>query len=77
MLLQVKEFGSLVKGLRVGLDLLKLLHTGRHAVSSFKKFVKLPELGGDNGLENFLSQIEAAIDSDFPDYQVLYYFIIF
>lgn len=77
MPLQVKKFGSLVKGLQVGLDLLKLLHTGQHAISSFKKFLKLPELGGDNGLDKFLSQIEAAVDSDFPDYQVLYFFIIF
>lgn len=77
MLLQVKEFGSLVKGLRVGLDLLKLLHTGQHAISSFNKFVKLPELRGDNGIDKFLSQIEAAIDSDFPDYQVLKFFIFF
>lgn len=76
MLLQVKEFGSLVKGLRVGLDLLILLHTGRHAISSFNKFVKLPELGGDNGIDKFLKQIEAAIDSDFPDYQVLYFSIL-
>ncbi|KAK1396879.1 DNA mismatch repair protein MSH7 [Heracleum sosnowskyi] len=66
---RVKEFGSLVKGLRVGLDLLKLLHTGRHAISSLNTFVKLPELGGDDGIDKFLSQIEAAIDSDFPDYQ--------
>ena len=71
MLLQVKEFGSLAKGLRVGIELLKLLHTGQHAISSLNKFVKLPQLGGDNGLDRFLSQIEAAIDSDFPDYQVL------
>lgn len=37
---------------------------------SLAKVVFLPELSGSKGLDNSLSQFEAAIDSEFPNYQV-------
>jgi len=71
--LQVKAFGSLVKGLRVGMDLLILLQNEEHVNSLLSKILYLPELSGDNGLNEFLKQFEAAIDSDFPKYQVIFF----
>lgn len=62
-------FGLLVKGLRIGLDLLRLLQK-EHLTSSLAKVVSLPVLDGDDGLDKFLSQFEAAIKSDFPNFQV-------
>ncbi|XP_030954395.1 DNA mismatch repair protein MSH7 isoform X3 [Quercus lobata] len=66
---RVKVFGSLVKGLRIGLDLLMLLQNEGHIISSLSKVFKLPMLSGSNGLDQFLAQFEAAVDSDFPKYQ--------
>lgn len=71
-MVQVKVFGSLVKGLRIGLDLLMLLQNEGHIISSLSKVFKLPMLSGSNGLDQFLAQFEAAVDSDFPKYQVLF-----
>ncbi|KAK6273407.1 hypothetical protein POUND7_010490 [Theobroma cacao] len=65
----VKAFGTLVKGLRIGMDLLKLLQKDADVVSLLSKVFKLPMLSGTNGLDEFLGQFEAAIDSDFPNYQ--------
>lgn len=65
---RVKAFGLLVKGLRIGLDLLRLLQK-ECLTSSLAKVVSLPVLDGDNGLDKFLTQFEAAIDSDFPNFQ--------
>ncbi|XP_054791375.1 DNA mismatch repair protein MSH7-like [Prosopis cineraria] len=66
---RVKVFGSLVKGLRTGLNLLLLLQNEGPLMSSFTKVFKVPVLTGSCGLDQFLSQFEAAIESDFPDYQ--------
>ncbi|GMY35996.1 DNA mismatch repair protein MSH7 isoform X2 [Fagus crenata] len=66
---RVKVFGSLVKGLRIGLDLLLLLQNEGHIISSLSKVFKLQMLSGSNGLNQFLTQFEAAVDSDFPKYQ--------
>ena len=67
---QVKVFGSLVKGLRVGMDLLILLQKEGHMSPSLSRILSLPVLGGCDGLDKFLTQFEAAVDSDFPNYQV-------
>ncbi|XP_023736009.1 DNA mismatch repair protein MSH7 [Lactuca sativa] len=66
---RVKVFGSLVKGLRVGLDLLKVLQKEDHVLSLLLKIFSLPMLSGNDGIDKFLTQFEAAIDSDFPNYQ--------
>lgn len=59
-----------MKGLRVGFDLLLLLEKERHVFALLSKIFKLPLLSGSDGLAQFLTQFEAAIDSDFPNYQV-------
>jgi hypothetical protein len=64
-------FGSLVKGLRIGLDFLMLLQNEGRIISSLSKVFRLPRLSGNDGLDQFLTQFEAAVDSDFPNYQVL------
>ncbi|XP_027173583.1 DNA mismatch repair protein MSH7 [Coffea eugenioides] len=66
---RVKAFGSLVKGLRIGMDLLLLLQKEGFMTSSLAKVLCLPLLIGNDGLDKFLAQFEAAIDSDFPNYQ--------
>ncbi|KAI9128946.1 hypothetical protein K1719_000429 [Acacia pycnantha] len=66
---RVKVFGSLVKGLRTGLNLLLLLQNEGPLMSSFTKVFKVPVLTGSCGLAQFLTQFEAAIESDFPNYQ--------
>ncbi|CAL5339327.1 unnamed protein product [Camellia sinensis] len=66
---RVKKFGALVKGLRVGMDLLILLQNEGHMILSLSKVLKLPLLNGNDGLDKFLAQFEAAIESDFPNYQ--------
>lgn len=68
--MQVKVFGSLVKGLRVAMDLLLILQKEEHASAPLSKVFKLPVLSGSDGLDKFLTQFEAAIDSDFSNYQV-------
>ncbi|KAK7380013.1 hypothetical protein VNO78_32344 [Psophocarpus tetragonolobus] len=65
---RVKVFGSLVKGLRIALNLLVLLQKEQPLISSLTKVFKLPILTGTNGLDQFLAQFEAAVDSDFPNY---------
>ncbi|KAL8507194.1 hypothetical protein ACS0TY_017922 [Phlomoides rotata] len=66
---RVKVFGSLVKGLRIGLHMLKFLQDDEVITVSLSKVVFLPVLSGSEGLDKSLSQFEAAIDSDFPNYQ--------
>ncbi|OUZ99913.1 DNA mismatch repair protein MutS [Macleaya cordata] len=66
---RIKAFGSLIKGLRIGLDLLMILQQKEHDMSSLSKVLDVPLLYGSNGLDEFLIQFEAAIDSDFPKYQ--------
>ncbi|WJX25836.1 DNA mismatch repair protein msh7, variant 2 [Trifolium repens] len=65
----VKVFGSLVKGLRTSLSLLLLLQKEQPLISSLTKVFKLPVLTGSDGLDQFLTQFEASVDSDFPNYQ--------
>lgn len=59
-----------MKGLRVGIDLLTLLQKEEHIITRLSKVFRLPMLIGSNGLDKFLAQFEAAIESDFPNYQV-------
>ncbi|XP_076949725.1 DNA mismatch repair protein MSH7-like [Bidens hawaiensis] len=66
---RVKAFGSLVKGLRVGMDLLMLLQKEDNVFSLFLKVFTLPMLSGTDGLDKFLTKFEAAVDGDFPNYQ--------
>lgn len=70
VVVQVKAFGTLVKGLRVGVDLLSLLQKDTDMLHPLLKVFKLPMLSGTDGLDKFLTQFEAAIDSEFPNYQV-------
>lgn len=71
---QVKVFGLLVKGLRVAIDLIVQLEEERHIMSSLSKVLKLPTLSGSSGVDKLLTQFEAAIDSDFPNYEVCFSF---
>ncbi|XP_024029834.1 DNA mismatch repair protein MSH7 [Morus notabilis] len=66
---RVKVFGTLVKGLRAGFDLLHLVEKEKRTFALLSKLFKLPVLSGNDGLGQFLTQFEAAIDSDFPNYQ--------
>lgn len=66
-------FGTLVKGLRFGLDLLMVLQNEGHIIELLLKLFKVPTLSGSGGLDRYLSQFEAAVDSDFPNYQVYIY----
>nr|XP_009409339.2 PREDICTED: DNA mismatch repair protein MSH7 [Musa acuminata subsp. malaccensis] len=63
---RVKGFGSLVKGLRIGIDLLNALEKEDHGIISLSKVVNLPTL---SGLDELLHQFEVALDDDFPRYQ--------
>ncbi|GAB4839197.1 DNA mismatch repair protein msh7 [Ancistrocladus abbreviatus] len=66
---RVKAFGTLVKGLRVAVDLLLTFQKEENLTSCLSKILDLPLHGGDDGLDKFLTQFEAAVDSDFPKYQ--------
>ncbi|ESQ37177.1 hypothetical protein EUTSA_v10002887mg, partial [Eutrema salsugineum] len=66
---RVKAFGQIVKGFRSGIDLLLALQKESNMMKLLCKLCKLPIIVGKSGLELFLSQFEAAIDSDFPNYQ--------
>ncbi|XP_073141498.1 DNA mismatch repair protein MSH7 isoform X2 [Henckelia pumila] len=65
---RVQAFGLLIRGLRVGMDMLMAIQDQGH-ITSLSKVVALPMLRGSEGLDKFLIQFEAAIDSDFPNYQ--------
>lgn len=62
-----------MKGLQIGMDLLVLLQEEGKIFSSLSKNFSLPELSGSAGLGKFLSQFEAAVDSEFPNYQVWFF----
>ncbi|KAK4791150.1 hypothetical protein SAY86_031563 [Trapa natans] len=66
---QVKIFGSLVKGLQIALDLLTLLMKDKRLGLSLTKIFEHPAVEGHDGVHKFLTQVNAAIDSDFPNYQ--------
>ncbi|KAK9102607.1 hypothetical protein Sjap_019861 [Stephania japonica] len=66
---RVKCFCSLVKGLRVGVDFLSILHEKEHELSSLSKVLDVPSLNGSDGLDGLLSQFEAAVDSEFSNVQ--------
>ncbi|XP_056694050.1 DNA mismatch repair protein MSH7-like [Spinacia oleracea] len=51
------------------MNLLILLHNDEHLMSLLSKVLDIPQLSEHNALSEFLSQFEAAIDSDFPKYQ--------
>uniref|UniRef100_A0A0D9UXJ9 DNA mismatch repair proteins mutS family domain-containing protein n=1 Tax=Leersia perrieri TaxID=77586 RepID=A0A0D9UXJ9_9ORYZ len=63
---RIKTFGMLVKGLRVGIDLLDILQRQDHGVSALSKAVDIPTL---SSLGELICQFEEAIDNDFPRYQ--------
>nr|CAD1843050.1 unnamed protein product [Ananas comosus var. bracteatus] len=63
---RVKTFGSLVKGLRIGIDLLNILQKEDHEILSLSKVVNLPTL---SSLCELVHQFEVALDDDFPQYQ--------
>ncbi|KAK4479162.1 hypothetical protein RD792_014673 [Penstemon davidsonii] len=67
--LQVKVFGSLVRGMQIGMEILIFLQEYEVMITSLSKVVSIPKLSGSEGLVKFLVQFEAAIDSDFPNYQ--------
>ena len=66
-------FGLLVKGLRVAIDLLVQLQKEGHIMPSLSEVLKLPMLSGSSGVDKLLTQFEAAIDSDFPNYEVCFF----
>lgn len=63
---RIKSFGMLIKGLRVGIDLLNVLQREDHGVSALSKAVDIPTL---SSLGELIHQFEEAIDNDFPRYQ--------
>jgi hypothetical protein len=67
-MLQIKTFGMLIKGLRVGINLLSVLRREDHGISALSKSVDIPTL---SSLDELVHQFEEAIDNDFPRYQVL------
>ncbi|XP_011078349.1 DNA mismatch repair protein MSH7 isoform X2 [Sesamum indicum] len=66
---RVKVFGSLVRGLRIGIEMLMLMQKHGLLSTSLSRVVSLPMLSGNEGLDQSLAQFEAAIDSDFSNYQ--------
>ncbi|PIN11346.1 Mismatch repair ATPase MSH6 (MutS family) [Handroanthus impetiginosus] len=66
---RVKVFGLLVRGLRIGMQMLMLLQEHEIMSTSLSKVVSFPMLSGSEGLDKSLAQFEAAIDSDFPNYE--------
>lgn len=77
IMLQIKVFGSLVKGLGNALDLLTLLQEDRKLNLLLSKIFTLPVLEGADGLKKFHAQFDAAMASEFPNYQVIFLFIDF
>ncbi|KAF0916096.1 hypothetical protein E2562_000705 [Oryza meyeriana var. granulata] len=63
---RIKTFGMLVKGLRVGIDLLDVLQRQDHGISALSKAVDIPTL---SSLSELIHQFEEAVDDDFPRYQ--------
>ncbi|CAM0880021.1 unnamed protein product [Alopecurus aequalis] len=63
---RIKTFGMLIKGLRVGINLLSVLQRGDHGISALSKSVDIPTL---SSLDELVHQFEEAIENDFPRYQ--------
>uniref|UniRef100_A0ACD5VFK2 Uncharacterized protein n=1 Tax=Avena sativa TaxID=4498 RepID=A0ACD5VFK2_AVESA len=63
---RIKTFGTLIKGLRVGIDLLSVLRREDHGISALSKSVDIPTL---SSLGELVHQFEEAINNDFPRYQ--------
>ncbi|XP_068652588.1 DNA mismatch repair protein MSH7 [Aristolochia californica] len=66
---RVKAFVSLVKGLRIGMDLLNIMQKEALQISSLSEVLNLPLLTGSNGLDEVLTQLEVAVDSDFAPHK--------
>ncbi|GER26266.1 DNA mismatch repair protein MutS [Striga asiatica] len=66
---RVKVFGSLVRGLRNGIQMLMELQKHEIITSLLSKVISLPMLSGNEGLDISLRQFEAAVDSEFPGHQ--------
>lgn len=49
-----------------------LLQNDEVITASLSKVITVPVLSGIGGLDEYLSQFEAAIDSEFPNYQVCF-----
>jgi len=64
--LQIKAFGTLVKGFRIAMDLLIVLQKVDSGSLLIPKVENLPMLS------EILKQFEVAVDDDFPHYQVCY-----
>lgn len=52
------------------MEILMLLQRDEIMTGSLLELVSIPVLSGSDGLDTYLSQFEAAIDSEFPNYQV-------
>ncbi|XP_020521545.1 DNA mismatch repair protein MSH7 [Amborella trichopoda] len=65
----VKAFGSLIKGLRIGMDMLKVLQKEEYWCSQLANFLPPSFLNGIKNLDVLLTELEAAFDDDFPHYQ--------
>ncbi|KAG6516026.1 hypothetical protein ZIOFF_026473 [Zingiber officinale] len=63
---RIKTFGFLVKGLRIGLELLNMIRKEDHGMLPISLFVNIPNL---SSLDDLLNQFEVALEDDFPHYQ--------
>ncbi|KAG9459293.1 hypothetical protein H6P81_003801 [Aristolochia fimbriata] len=66
---RVKAFVSLVKGLRIGMDLLNIILKEDLAISSLSEVLNLPLPTGSDGLDEVLTQLEEAVESDFAQHK--------
>ncbi|XP_048562203.1 DNA mismatch repair protein MSH7 isoform X2 [Triticum urartu] len=62
----IKTFGMLIKGLRVGIDLLSALRRDDHGIPALSKSVDIPTL---SSLDELVHQFEEDIRNDFEQYQ--------
>ncbi|KAI5005350.1 hypothetical protein ZWY2020_032593 [Hordeum vulgare] len=63
---RIKTFGMLIKGLRVGIDLLSALRKDDHGIPALSKSVDIPTL---SSLDELVHQFEEAIRNDFEQFQ--------
>ncbi|KAM3347697.1 hypothetical protein ACQJBY_021561 [Aegilops geniculata] len=63
---RIKTFGMLIKGLRVGIDLLSALRREDHGIPALSKSVDIPTL---SSLDELVHKFEEAIRNDFEQYQ--------
>ncbi|KAF9614084.1 hypothetical protein IFM89_015083 [Coptis chinensis] len=66
---RVKLYGTLVKGMRVGIDLLMLLQEKEQEIFSLSKILDIPLRSGTTRLDELITQFEATVESDFHKYQ--------